>query len=97
MVNKGVRNLDEGFAQRSSDLDIDWTAAYGFPDHRGGPLFTADGIGLRHIAERLQAYGNMNSDRHGYWAISPLLAWHANGARRVTDWHLGATHWAVIV
>jgi 3-hydroxyacyl-CoA dehydrogenase len=55
MVNEGMRILDEGIAQRAGDIDIVWTAGYGFPDHRGGPMSMADGIGLRLIAERLRA------------------------------------------
>lgn len=97
IVNEGMRILDEGISQRASDLDIVWPAGYGFPDHRCGPMFMADDIGLRHIAERLQAYGSRNGDRHGYWAVSPLLARYAIEARRVTAWRVGAIHEAVIV
>jgi hypothetical protein len=30
------------------------------------------------------AHGTMSGDHHGYSAVSPLLAWHANEARRLT-------------
>ena len=96
MVNEGMRILDEGIAHRASDLDIVWTAGYGFPDHRGGPMFMADGIGLRHITKRLQAYRSKNGDRHGYWAVSPLLARHASDGRRVTAWRAVAAREGVM-
>jgi 3-hydroxyacyl-CoA dehydrogenase len=96
MVNEGMRILDEGIALCASDLDIVWPAGYGFPDHRGGPMFMANGIGLRHIAERLQAHGSMNGDHHGYWAVSPLLARIASEARRLTARRVGAMHEEVI-
>ena len=31
---------------RAGDVDVVWTAGYGFPRYRGGPLFYADLIGL---------------------------------------------------
>ena len=37
---------------RSSDVDVVWTAGYGFPRYRGGPLFYADSIGLETRARR---------------------------------------------
>lgn len=30
------------------------------------------------------AHGIMSGDHHGYSAVSPLLAWHASEARRLT-------------
>ena len=96
MVNESMRTLDEGITQRSSDLDIVWIAGDGLPDHHGGSMFMADGISLRHIAERLQAYGSMKGDRHDYWTVSPLLTGNVKEGQRVTAWHAGATHEEVI-
>jgi 3-hydroxyacyl-CoA dehydrogenase len=41
MVNEAALLLDEGIAQRASDIDIVMVYGYGFPRHRGGPLFWA--------------------------------------------------------
>ena len=35
MVNEGARILEEGIAYHSSDMDVVWTAGYGFPDYCG--------------------------------------------------------------
>jgi 3-hydroxyacyl-CoA dehydrogenase len=48
--------LDEGIAQRSSDIDLVWINGYGFPAWRGGPLHYAEGLGLSHVLERIQHY-----------------------------------------
>ena len=39
LVTEGVRILEEGIAQRASDIDVVWINGYGFPRHRGGPMY----------------------------------------------------------
>jgi 3-hydroxyacyl-CoA dehydrogenase len=73
MVNEAARILEEGIALRGSDIDLVWTGGYGFPDHRGGPLFMADRIGLSTLVERLTHHGRKRGDPFGYWFVSPLL------------------------
>ena len=46
LVNEGARILEEGIAQRASDIDMVYLTGYGFPLHRGGPMFYADTVGL---------------------------------------------------
>ena len=41
MQREGVAVLDEGIAQKSSDIDVTMTSGYGFPRWRGGPMFIA--------------------------------------------------------
>ena len=52
LLNEGMRILEEGIALRASDIDVVWTAGYGFPRYRGGPMFYADTIGLHDAAGR---------------------------------------------
>ena len=42
LVNEGAKILEEGVAQRSSDMDIVYINGYGFPIWRGGPMFYAN-------------------------------------------------------
>ena len=42
LVDEGRKILDEGIAQRSSDIDVVYVYGYGFPAFRGGPMFFAD-------------------------------------------------------
>ena len=46
MINEGAKILEEGIAQRASDIDIVWINGYGWPVYSGGPMFYADSIGL---------------------------------------------------
>jgi len=42
LVDEGRKILEEGIAQRSSDIDVVYIYGYGFPVSRGGPMFYAD-------------------------------------------------------
>jgi 3-hydroxyacyl-CoA dehydrogenase len=53
LVNEGARIVEEGIAQRSSDIDIVYVNGYGFPPWRGGPMFYADQVGLGEVARAL--------------------------------------------
>ncbi|RYE39435.1 MAG: enoyl-CoA hydratase [Hyphomicrobiales bacterium] len=85
LINEGAKILEEGIAYRPGDIDIVWTAGYGFPDHKGGPLWMADAIGLPKIVERLHHYAGTRGDAFGYWAVSPLLASLAGKGQRISD------------
>ena len=71
LINEGARILEEGIAQRSSDIDVVYIAGYGFPDFRGGPMFYADTVGLANILRAMRAFAK------GYqpdaWHPAPLL------------------------
>jgi 3-hydroxyacyl-CoA dehydrogenase len=54
MVNEGAKILEEGIAQRASDIDVVWVYGYGWPVYRGGPMFWADTVGLGTIVEGLK-------------------------------------------
>ena len=55
MVNEAARILEEGKAQRPSDIDVIWVHGFGWPAYRGGPTFWADGVGLPAIVAALEA------------------------------------------
>ncbi|WP_028969478.1 3-hydroxyacyl-CoA dehydrogenase NAD-binding domain-containing protein [Sphingomonas sp. URHD0057] len=54
MVNEGAKILEEGIAQRASDIDVVWVYGYGWPVYRGGPMYWADSVGLAKIVEGLK-------------------------------------------
>lgn len=85
LINEGAKILEEGIAYRGSDIDIVWTAGYGFPDHRGGPMYMADQVGLPEIVSRMTHYANARHDKLGYWTPSPLLSSLAAHGRRLAD------------
>ena len=56
MVNEGAKILEEGIAQRASDIDVVWVFGYGWPAVKGGPMFWADTIGLHTVVDGLDRY-----------------------------------------
>ena len=85
LINEGFKILEEDIAWRPGDIDVVWTAGYGFPDHKGGPMFMADSLGLGVIADRMAHYARTRGNAYGYWTLSPLLESRARGSQQVTD------------
>ena len=56
MINEGAKILEEGKAQRASDIDIVWIYGYGWPVYRGGPMFYADTVGLKTVLAKLKEF-----------------------------------------
>ena len=57
MVNEGYLILEEGKAQRASDIDVVWIYGYGWPVYRGGPMFWGDLEGAGKIVAGLERHG----------------------------------------
>ena len=57
MVNEGALILEEGKAQRASDIDVVWIYGYGWPVYRGGPMFWAQTEGLPKVVAGLDKHG----------------------------------------
>ena len=56
MINEGAKILEEGKAQRASDIDVVWIYGYGWPVYRGGPMFFADTVGLKTVLAKLKEF-----------------------------------------
>jgi 3-hydroxyacyl-CoA dehydrogenase len=70
-INEGAKILEEGKAQRASDIDIVWINGYGWPVYTGGPMFWADTIGLDKVLAAMKRFeAEMGED----FRPSPLLA-----------------------
>jgi 3-hydroxyacyl-CoA dehydrogenase len=81
MVNEGTKILEEGMAQRASDIDVVWVYGYGWPVYRGGPMFWADTEGLPKIVEGLKRQQErLGSD----FEIAPLLLRKAEAGEKLT-------------
>jgi 3-hydroxyacyl-CoA dehydrogenase len=70
LANEGARVLQDGFAARAGDIDVIYCYGFGFPRHRGGPMFYADTIGLPVVLARVKEYRARFGD---YWQPAPLL------------------------
>ena len=77
MVNEGALILEEGIAQRASDIDVVWIYGYGWPVYRGGPMFWADLEGAKKILAGLEKH----EDKFDF-KISKLLREKADQGER---------------
>ena len=81
MVNEGAKILEEGIAQRASDIDVVWVYGYGWPVYRGGPMFWADTEGLDTIVAGLKRQeARMRPD----FSLSELLLKKAENGEKFT-------------
>ncbi|UTY59387.1 3-hydroxyacyl-CoA dehydrogenase NAD-binding domain-containing protein [Massilia sp. erpn] len=71
LVNEAALILEEGIALRASDIDMVYLTGYGFPLHRGGPMFYADTVGLPNVLASIE---KLAKGYHGEaWTPAPLL------------------------
>jgi 3-hydroxyacyl-CoA dehydrogenase len=74
LVNEGARILEDGVAQRASDIDVVYLTGYGFPRFRGGPMLYADQRGLRDVEQRMSALARAPGADAAFWTPAPLLS-----------------------
>lgn len=70
LANEGARVLEEGFALRAGDIDVIYCYGFGFPRHRGGPMFYAETLGWPLVLARIHEYRTRFGDQ---WAPAPLV------------------------
>ena len=75
LVNEGAKIVEEGIAQRASDVDMVYLTGYGFPLFRGGPMHYADEVGLTSVLASVKRFG---------WQPAPLLVKLAAEGRKFT-------------
>ena len=84
LINEGAKILEEGIAQRASDIDVVYVYGYAFPAAKGGPMFYADLVGLKKVYEKIcelrDTYGEI------YWKPAPLLEELANEGSTFAEW-----------
>jgi 3-hydroxyacyl-CoA dehydrogenase len=67
LTDAGARILEEGIALRASDIDVVYLSGYGFPRHRGGPMWYANLVGLPAVLAALRRFHTPE------WTPAPLL------------------------
>jgi 3-hydroxyacyl-CoA dehydrogenase len=82
MINEGAKILEEGKAQRASDIDIVWINGYGWPVYRGGPMFYADLVGPEKVLAKMKNFeATMGED----FKPAPLLEKVAAEKKQLQD------------
>ena len=84
LINEGAKVLEEGVALKASDVDVVYTSGYGFPRHRGGPMFYADTVGLAEICRRIDGFAATLDPQ--YWQVAPLLRRLADAGDSLADY-----------
>ncbi len=74
LVNEGARIIEEGIAQRASDIDLVYLMGYGFPIHRGGPMLYADMVGLMNVVRFMEGFARNPYVDRAFWKPASLLA-----------------------
>jgi 3-hydroxyacyl-CoA dehydrogenase len=74
LVNEAAHILEEGIANKASDIDIVYIFGYGFPVYRGGPLNYANEIGLFNVVQAMKRFAKNPLDDANFWQPAPLLA-----------------------
>lgn len=84
LINEGALILEEGIAQRPSDIDVVYVYGYAFPAAKGGPMFYADQVGLKNVYNKICEF----RDRYGedYWKPAPLLKELAEKGSSFAEW-----------
>ena len=82
LVNEGARILEEGYALRAVDIDIIYLNGYGFPAHRGGPMWYADTIGLEKVYDRVEEFHKQHGE---LWEPAALLKRLAEEGKKFAD------------
>lgn len=83
LINEGAKLLEEGYALRSSDIDIVYIYGYGFPAYRGGPMFYADTVGIKTVYDDIC---QLSLDHPGEgWEPAPLLKKLADEGKSFAD------------
>jgi len=78
LANEGANILEEGYAARPGDIDVIYVYGFGFPRHRGGPMYYADTVGLPTVLDRVRRYRDQLGD---HWNPAPLLEHLASSGR----------------
>ena len=71
LVNEGAKILEEGIAQRASDIDIVYVYGYAFPAAKGGPMCYADQVGLKDVYEKILEFQRDHGEKN--WQPANLL------------------------
>jgi 3-hydroxyacyl-CoA dehydrogenase len=74
LVNEAAHILEEGIANKASDIDVVYIFGYGFPVHRGGPLNYANEVGLFNVVQAMKRFAKNPLDDAKFWTPAPLLA-----------------------
>ena len=84
LVNEGAKILQEGIAQRASDVDVVYVFGYAFPAAKGGPMCYADQMGLKQVYEQIVEFQRLHGEKN--WEPAALLRELAESGSSFAEW-----------
>jgi len=84
LINEGALILEEGIAQRASDIDVVYVFGYAFPAAKGGPMHYADQVGLKNVYDKICEFRERDGEM--YWKPAPLLEKLAKEGKTFAQW-----------
>ena len=85
LANEGAKLLQEGIAQRASDIDVVYCYGYGFPRFKGGPMHTIESMGLDKAVTLINEFRDQLNPEH--WQVAPLLTNLVANGGQLADYH----------
>lgn len=86
LINEGFHILQEGIAAGPEDIDMIYVFGYGWPRHRGGPMFYASQVGLPRVLQRLEHYKQLHPDVPHLQPSSLLQRLVSSGSPPIHKW-----------
>lgn len=94
LANEGFRILEDGIAAGPEDIDVIYLFGYGWPRHRGGPMFYAAQVGLSIVLKKLEHYHRVHPDVPSLEPSPLLRRLVAEGSPPIQQWksHIKRLH-----
>ncbi|XP_034160500.1 peroxisomal bifunctional enzyme isoform X2 [Pangasianodon hypophthalmus] len=86
LANEGFRILEDRIAASPEDIDVIYLFGYGWPRHRGGPMFYASQVGLSVVLEKLEHYHRIHPDVPSLEPSRLLRRLVAEGSPPIQQW-----------
>lgn len=86
LANEGFRILEDGIAAGPEDIDVIYLFGYGWPRHRGGPMFYAAQVGLTVVLKKLEHYHRAHPDVPSLEPSCLLRRLVAEGSPPIQQW-----------
>ncbi|XP_068602782.1 peroxisomal bifunctional enzyme [Brachionichthys hirsutus] len=87
LINEGFRILEDGIAAKPEDIDVIYVFGYGWPRHRGGPMFYASTVGLPKVLEVLERHHQAHPDVPHLQPCDLLRRLVAGGSPPIHKWN----------
>lgn len=86
LANEGFRILEDGIVASPEDIDMIYLFGYGWPRHRGGPMFYASQVGLSVVLKKLEHYHRLHPDVPSLEPSRLLRRLVAEGSPPIQQW-----------